>query len=539
MAVGEQCIVPCNGDVTLAERFDGSSWTIEPTPDGEGTSALTGVSCTADGACTAVGGYAYQVGVMPPVRGPITATWNGSAWSALPAPASGPLAAVSCISAVDCTAVGGSGSVRWNGAMWAAHTGSDPTGALHGVSCAIPTICAAVGADTAAGSTLAEGWDGVGWTTQPTPNRVGADTLNGVSCASATRCTAVGAGDGTLVQVWDGTSWTTQLSPNPGDATAGSAELNGASCTAGTACVAVGGYTDAAGVALPLIETFLGPAATVTVSLSPASITADGASHTTAVATVTDADLDAVAGDHVSFSSSDPGDTIGPVTDDGNGTYTTTITSSTAAGEATITATDSSVAPSVSGRATLTQTAPPAAPVITTTGTGSGASGSGAGGAGGASGAGASGGSGTTSKPPATKQKAKKKVVRAHASIGKAYVRGTTTIVPIRCLGDVGRCWVRVTVLVRETLVGGTLVAVAASGQQITHRLTVVGSAVVELAVGGHRVVSVPLNAVGRHLLVVYRHLKLFLHFATSTPTSTSRATRQPPSRGVLAGLRL
>jgi hypothetical protein len=52
------------------------------------------------------------------------------------------------------------------------------------------------------------------------------------------------------------------------------------------------------------------------------------------------------------------GETVGPVADDGNGTYTVAITSSTTPGQDTITATDISVTPSVSASATLTQTAP-------------------------------------------------------------------------------------------------------------------------------------------------------------------------------------
>ena len=48
-------------DVTLAERWNGSSWKIQPTPNptGQAASVLSGVSCTAATACTAVGDYYY------------------------------------------------------------------------------------------------------------------------------------------------------------------------------------------------------------------------------------------------------------------------------------------------------------------------------------------------------------------------------------------------------------------------------------------------------------------------------------------------
>jgi hypothetical protein len=94
----------------------------------------------------------------------------------------------------------------------------------------------------------------------------------------------------------------------------------------------------------------------VTVSLSSPTITADGLSTTTATATVTD-DGTPVSGDDVAITSSDPGQAITPVSDNGDGTYTATITSSETSGAATITATDNTE-PSASGSATLTEVAP-------------------------------------------------------------------------------------------------------------------------------------------------------------------------------------
>jgi len=106
-----------------------------------------------------------------------------------------------------------------------------------------------------------------------------------------------------------------------------------------------------------------GPAASLAVSLSPKSILANGASTTEATASVTDAEGNPIPGDELQFSSSDPGEQIGPATDNGDGTYTAQITSSKTAGTPTVTATDSSVSPAVSGHATLTQTAGSAAQV--------------------------------------------------------------------------------------------------------------------------------------------------------------------------------
>ena len=45
-------------DMTLAERWDGKSWTIDPTPNPNARNFLLGVSCTSATVCTAVG-YGY------------------------------------------------------------------------------------------------------------------------------------------------------------------------------------------------------------------------------------------------------------------------------------------------------------------------------------------------------------------------------------------------------------------------------------------------------------------------------------------------
>ncbi len=128
----------------------------------------------------------------------------------------------------------------------------------------------------------------------------------------------------------------------------------------------------AGGAVLLLPSSALAAAATVRVTLDPASIVANGTSTSTVTATVTDGQGHPVSGDTVviasSFSGSSDaaGPTIGPVMDHGDGTYTATITSSTRLGSATITATDTSVTPNLSGSATLRQTAGPAASVAVT-----------------------------------------------------------------------------------------------------------------------------------------------------------------------------
>jgi hypothetical protein len=105
--------------------------------------------------------------------------------------------------------------------------------------------------------------------------------------------------------------------------------------------------------------TYLVTASTVTLSLSPTQVQANGTDTTTATVTEVDSDGNAVKQEPPTITASDPGVTVGPVTEIGNGTYRVTLTASTHAGQVTVTATDPGS--SASAHATLRQTPGPAA----------------------------------------------------------------------------------------------------------------------------------------------------------------------------------
>jgi hypothetical protein len=71
-----------------------------------GTAVLTGVSCFAPSACTAVGSFVNSVGILST----LAESWNGTSWSLEYPPAPGGvhrlLRDVSCVPAGGCTAVG-------------------------------------------------------------------------------------------------------------------------------------------------------------------------------------------------------------------------------------------------------------------------------------------------------------------------------------------------------------------------------------------------------------------------------------------------
>ncbi len=237
--------------VALAERWNGTSWTVQPSASLTYTdSELGGVSCTAADACEAVG--LYDNG---PSGGLLTLAevWNGSAWKTQTTPHPGisaggygsRLGAVSCTAAGSCEAVGSytTSSVQivtlaeeWNGSAWTQHSTPNPgsgVASLNGVSCTAVTACEAFGDSSLV---FAAGWDGTVWKAQSVPNPSGTNYGYGVSCPSASACEAVGTGNnGVLTDKWNGTAWEAQSAPGPASGT-----LSDVSCLSANACEAVG-----------------------------------------------------------------------------------------------------------------------------------------------------------------------------------------------------------------------------------------------------------------------------------------------------------
>src|SRR5215468_7731388 len=260
MAVGTY-VKASGAGVTLAERWDGSTWRIQPVPSPPGAawSALLGVSCVSPSACEAVGATvsrsrAWRV---------LAERWNGTRWQIQPAPSSGSsyLVGVSCTSPTACTAVGGSApgtpgkalAERWDGSSWRVQPASSPAGAfLAGVACASPSACTAVGGSDA--GTLAEQWNGTTWTTRAPPNPPhGGGFLNGVACLSSSACTAVGnSNSGNLAERWNGTRWQIQPTPNPPGAQF--TFLNTVARASASTCIAAGAYIDSSGAFRALAE---------------------------------------------------------------------------------------------------------------------------------------------------------------------------------------------------------------------------------------------------------------------------------------------
>jgi hypothetical protein len=239
----------------LAERWNGTTWTIQPTNPAFSSSNVlfNGVSCTSATSCLAVGGVSGFA---------VSELWNGKTWNLLPALLKpGPavfstLNSVACRSASECMAVGsytdGSNvqhtlAYLWNGSFWALQVTQDPFGAtvdsLNSVSCASATSCLAVGENGK--NALSESWNGTRWSAGfGLANGPNGAPFAGVSCFSTTTCYAVGenfnlAGEFTLANLISPPSLAASVftTPSPGR---NLSELNAVSCPGATTCYAVG-----------------------------------------------------------------------------------------------------------------------------------------------------------------------------------------------------------------------------------------------------------------------------------------------------------
>jgi hypothetical protein len=198
---------------TLAERWDGAHWSIMPTPNPVGASGayLPSVSCPSPSLCLAVGSQADSTGTP---TGTLVERWNGTSWTIVPTPrpAGAPgaeLDGIACTSDSACIAAGAIDHLNhqtplaeeWNGTNWTILSTPRPPGAqggvLSGVACTSHAACTIAGLafTTSLPYLYAERWDGNHLTFESTPALPGAFDIGNpvLACASASTCMAVGA----------------------------------------------------------------------------------------------------------------------------------------------------------------------------------------------------------------------------------------------------------------------------------------------------------------------------------------------------------
>lgn len=256
---------------TLAERWNGTSWSVQTTPTEGNDSDLVSVSCASTSECVAGGSYLPSTGK----KAALTELWNGKEWkteatATLPAEDKNPrFESVSCPASKDCIAVGSVVTTvygliplieSWNGSKWTLQTPATLEHAveveLFGISCSAANACTAVGEynpTTEKGRrALIERYNGTSWQLQEAASPVGKPapegshwTLNTVSCPTSSSCVAAGSyaesasgAKRLLGEEWNGSRWELAL---PVDRTTGLYdEARGVSCSAALTCTLAG-----------------------------------------------------------------------------------------------------------------------------------------------------------------------------------------------------------------------------------------------------------------------------------------------------------
>ncbi|HSH39568.1 MAG TPA: hypothetical protein VK993_12355 [Chthoniobacterales bacterium] len=263
--------------MTFAPNEALAGWSLASTPNVISTTdnRLDNVTCLSATDCWAVGSYAVGSNRFQA----LIERWDGTTWTVVPSPNTSPtrsnqLFGVACTSSTDCWAVGISSDgtpaqtliMRWNGSVWSVVTSPNKGtrgNILREVTCTSSTDCWAVGFyidDSAVSSggfsTLIERWDGNSWSIVESPNYRDNDNpaavtvlsvLNSVTCTSASDCWAVGWGKSFLLSIqsltlhWDGATWSFVPSPSAGPpGSARNAELSSVTCVSAADCWAVG-----------------------------------------------------------------------------------------------------------------------------------------------------------------------------------------------------------------------------------------------------------------------------------------------------------
>jgi len=229
----------------LTEHWNGTTWTIVPAPQPPGSvAAFSAVSALASNDIWAVG--SSTIGSNPSQN--LTEHWDGSAWSVVPSPSVGMigaypadnfLAGVVAIAPNDVWAVGAATTIvsgealtlHWDGATWTIvkNPGANPRfydANLLGITAVSSSNVWAVGQKTTTGELkLIENWNGAKWVALSSPAYpTNVEFLESVSAISASDIWAVGSytipnAEGSPYQNatihWNGTSWSIVPAPQP------------------------------------------------------------------------------------------------------------------------------------------------------------------------------------------------------------------------------------------------------------------------------------------------------------------------------------
>ncbi len=209
---------------TLVERWDGSAWTILPSPDPGGSNLPNRLSAVA----TAGPNDAWAVGAAGyPERGLIL-RWRRNRWRPVANGCGVPLNGVDVVSSSDVWAVGEDTTCHFDGAGWSVIPSPQPRPPYSEIAYVLQDVSSVASDDVWAtgyrvidfgeylvDASIVEHWDGTAWTlTTAVPGQ----SLNAVESLGTDDVWVVGT-DGTqsVVAHFDGTGWNLIPSPTPGN----------------------------------------------------------------------------------------------------------------------------------------------------------------------------------------------------------------------------------------------------------------------------------------------------------------------------------
>ncbi len=244
---------------TLTEHWDGSAWKIVASPNQGTNDTLNGVAAISTSDVWTVG---WQYFPKTSAYTPLIEHWDGTKWSLVPSPKlkfSGYLSGVAAVSSSDVWAVGYQGAEtlieQWNGSSWNV-VSSTGFGKLNSVAVVSASDIWAVGTNNH--KTLTEHWNGTNWSVVASPSPGSTDNvLESVSVVSTNDIWAVGYQTihkfGTLAEHWNGTAWKVVPGPNIRSGPGGTL-LDAVAAVSTNNVWAVGNYSTGDAYFSPVIE---------------------------------------------------------------------------------------------------------------------------------------------------------------------------------------------------------------------------------------------------------------------------------------------
>lgn len=189
---------------TLTELWDGSSWSLVPSPNVANTNnLLNGVAVLSVSDVWAVG-LSNSDGIHPGLT--LIEHWNGSSWSIVSSPNPTDFNFMNAVAAISTNDVWAVGDYENNKGIY---------------------------------KTLTEHWDGTSWSIIASPSHGDFDSLQGATAIATNNVWAVGSFSKqrtqTLIEHWDGSTWSIVSSPNVGKGVSHDNYLEGVTAVSGNA----------------------------------------------------------------------------------------------------------------------------------------------------------------------------------------------------------------------------------------------------------------------------------------------------------------